>query len=153
MRWNHHKIGFSVTVCWYSSFTVQWNTSGQASVWPSFGTLSRSCVEAFGPRIKCRPSLNQMKNMVLRKTEGTVVVIGAGKEWHGSHQGKSETTTDFNHTVCQQRPRAGTLHSIQLISVHKQSELDSDKTPDPKWYAVGSVGRLTWKTITFHTCD
>lgn len=33
------------------------------------------------------------------------------------------------------------FHSIQLISVHKQSELDSDKTlPDLKWHTAGSTG-------------
>lgn len=32
------------------------------------------------------------------------------------------------------------LHSIQLISVHKQSALDSDKTPpDLKWHMAGSA--------------
>lgn len=59
---NHHKK---------VSNPQQWNTSGQAGIWPSVGPT-------FTSRYSADLWFNCMKSTILTNAEGTVIVIGAG---------------------------------------------------------------------------
>lgn len=116
--WNHRKTGFLLQFVGavHSLYSQRWNTSGQAGTWAFLGPTFRRRGKHSCPTIQCRPSLNCMKNMILAKTETTVIVIGVRKGWHGSHQGKSETTAAFNNVPAQAKRTNASFHAVDLSS-------------------------------------
>lgn len=77
--------------------------------------------------------------MIHFKTEETAIFIEAAREWHGSHQGKSETTVDFNHMPAKALDFECFIPSSWSQFISSQG-LDSDKTLlDLKWHMAGSA--------------
>lgn len=102
----------------------------------------------------CRASLNCVKNMTLtKKNRGNCYCYWS---WKGVTRVSSREIRNISRFQLYASKSQEDERFIppSWSQVHKQWELDSDKTLlDLKWHVVGSAGRLAWQTNAFHTCD